>query len=133
LRGACSRRRCRRGCQGKLGAAKHEKGRKHFFFEKKKQKTFIPEARHAAVVRTERRKSFLVLFFKKELFLPLFALIRPAIGLGIPFIAVVATIPLLSRVKLILFGLPAEIIWLFCCIPLTALCLGICLMMEKPE
>jgi hypothetical protein len=38
-------------------------GRKAFFFEKKKQKTFVHE------VRDSTEKSFLVLFFKKELFL----------------------------------------------------------------
>ncbi len=44
---------------------------KAFFFEKKKQKTFISQARRLtralATATTRRSKSFLVLFFKKEL------------------------------------------------------------------
>jgi hypothetical protein len=40
--------------------------RKDFFFEKKKQKTFAPGVR--AGVAPPMSKSFLVLFFKKELF-----------------------------------------------------------------
>jgi hypothetical protein len=43
-------------------------GRKYFFFEKKKQKTFICWFTcRARSVRIPRSKSFLVLFFKKEL------------------------------------------------------------------
>jgi hypothetical protein len=43
-------------------------GRKHFFFEKKNQKTFTPlGACRTLVVRNPTDKSFLVLFFKKEL------------------------------------------------------------------
>jgi len=42
--------------------------RKYFFFEKKKQKTFACcLTRQERSVRTEASKSFLVLFFKKEL------------------------------------------------------------------
>jgi len=40
-------------------------GRKHFFFEKKKQKTFMFFGTLCGTVRLGR-KSFLVLFFKKE-------------------------------------------------------------------
>jgi hypothetical protein len=43
---------------------------KRFFFEKKKQKTFIPSpspsTRHVGATRNRTDKSFLVLFFKKE-------------------------------------------------------------------
>jgi len=43
---------------------------KRFFFEKKKQKTFIPlpspSTRHVSATRNRTDKSFLVLFFKKE-------------------------------------------------------------------
>jgi len=43
-------------------------GRKYFFFEKKKQKTFTRWlTRQARSVRIPKGKSFLVLFFKKEL------------------------------------------------------------------
>jgi hypothetical protein len=42
--------------------------RKYFFFEKKKQKTFACWlTRRARSTRTEASKSFLILFFKKEL------------------------------------------------------------------
>jgi len=42
--------------------------RKYFFFEKKKQKTFVLSVYAAdTAVRTRMSKSFLVLFFKKEL------------------------------------------------------------------
>jgi hypothetical protein len=49
----------------------HGQGRQYFFFEKKKQKTFIWRSQHGARrlarLRRETSKSFLVLFFKKEL------------------------------------------------------------------
>ena len=48
------------------------------------------------------------------------------IGLGIPFLAVVPTIPLLSHLQATVFGLPIEIAWLFACIPLTSACLATC-------
>jgi hypothetical protein len=48
---------------------------KQFFFEKKNQKTFAPGVRGGAP-RTETDKSFLVLFFKKEL-LPFFCPTNP--------------------------------------------------------
>jgi hypothetical protein len=45
-----------------------KQGRKYFFFEKKKQKTFARWlTRLIRLARTETSKSFLVLFFKKEL------------------------------------------------------------------
>jgi adenosylmethionine-8-amino-7-oxononanoate aminotransferase len=51
-----------------------EDGRKRFFFEKKNQKTFISRAfpwiEHAGSAHPSGNKSFLVLFFKKERFLP---------------------------------------------------------------
>jgi hypothetical protein len=40
---------------------------KVFFFEKKKQKTFASWAEPLRLQRAQTRKSFLVLFFKKEL------------------------------------------------------------------
>ncbi|MCQ8280013.1 DUF3311 domain-containing protein [Acetobacteraceae bacterium KSS8] len=51
---------------------------------------------------------------------------RLLVGLGIPFVAVVPTIPLLSRSSLVVAGLPVAVAWLFLCIPLTAACLGCC-------
>jgi hypothetical protein len=49
-----------------------EKGRKHFFFEKKKQKTSVRASRIRSLREPSsgvdaRSNSFLVLFFKKEL------------------------------------------------------------------
>jgi len=44
----------------------------------------------------------------------------------VPFVAVVPTIPLLSRLDWVVFGVPAEVAWLFCCIPLTSACLALC-------
>jgi len=41
--------------------------KKAFFFEKKKQKTFVLLSRTYPPARAPRSKSFLVLFFKKEL------------------------------------------------------------------
>jgi len=41
-------------------------GRKAFFFEKKKQKTFIYFTKTVATDKNLMDKSFLVLFFKKE-------------------------------------------------------------------
>jgi hypothetical protein len=41
--------------------------RKYFFFEKKKQKTFASLVRLLRLAWAEMSKSFLVLFFKKEL------------------------------------------------------------------
>jgi len=52
--------------------------------------------------------------------------LRLFIGLGVPFVAVVPTIPLLSRLDWVVFGVPAEVAWLFCCIPLTSACLALC-------
>jgi len=37
-----------------------------FFFEKKNQKTFAPLSARRSNARAPRRKSFLLLFFKKE-------------------------------------------------------------------
>ncbi len=51
---------------------------------------------------------------------------RFLVGLGIPFAAVVPTIPLLSRSSVVVAGLPVAVAWLFLCIPLTAACLGSC-------
>jgi hypothetical protein len=46
----------------------NEKERKHFFFEKKKQKTFTSVAGQVPYQRTVAgSKSLLVLFFRKEL------------------------------------------------------------------
>jgi hypothetical protein len=53
-------------------------------------------------------------------------LLRGFVGLGIPFLAVVPTIPILSHSTRTLLGLPVAVAWLFACIPLTSACLATC-------
>ena len=53
-------------------------------------------------------------------------LLRAAVGLGVPFAAVVPTIPILARLHAQAFGLPIAVLWLFGCIPLTSACLALC-------
>ena len=61
---------------------------------------------------------------------------RHAIGLGIPTLAIVPTVPVLTRLELAPLGVPIAVLWLFGCIPLTAACLCICWIMHdrhQPE
>jgi hypothetical protein len=52
---------------GKRYARREGKGRKVFFFEKKKQKTFVTlQSQLGLLERNQIDKSFLLLFFKKE-------------------------------------------------------------------
>lgn len=57
-------------------------------------------------------------------------LISPAariiIGLVIPFLSVIPTVPLLNRLSIAPFGIPLGLLWLFAAIPLASLCLGLC-------
>ncbi len=53
-------------------------------------------------------------------------LVRLCVGLGIPLLAVVPTIPMLSGSPLVIWGLPIAVLWLFACIPLTSACLALC-------
>jgi hypothetical protein len=55
--------------RGKLAQAKG-KARKDFFFEKKKQKTFVNAVADLSGEHPTAHQSFLLLFFKKERFLP---------------------------------------------------------------
>jgi hypothetical protein len=48
------------------------------------------------------------------------------IGLVVPFLSVIPTVPLLGRLHLSLLGVPLALAWLFACIPLTSVCLAIC-------
>jgi hypothetical protein len=50
-----------------LSASFHARKSKNFFSEEKKQKTFMSLSRFSPAARTTNNKSFLVLFFKKEL------------------------------------------------------------------
>jgi len=51
---------------------------------------------------------------------------RILIGLVVPFLAVIPTVPLLNHLPIALFGIPLGLLWLFAAIPLTSLCLAIC-------
>lgn len=51
---------------------------------------------------------------------------RFTIGIAIPFLSVIPTVPLLNRLPIDLWGVPVGLLWLFACIPLTSLCLAIC-------
>ncbi len=51
---------------------------------------------------------------------------RYAIGIAVPFLSVIPTVPLLNRLAITLFGVPLGLLWLFACIPLASLCLAIC-------
>lgn len=52
--------------------------------------------------------------------------LRYAIGIGIPFLSVIPTVPLLNRLPVAFWGVPLGIWWLFACIPLASFCLAIC-------
>lgn len=51
---------------------------------------------------------------------------RYTIGIAVPFLSVIPTVPLLNRLAITLFGVPLGLLWLFACIPLASLCLAIC-------
>jgi Protein of unknown function (DUF3311) len=51
---------------------------------------------------------------------------RYTIGIAVPFLSVIPTVPLLGRLPVTVFGVPLALVWLFCCIPLASACLAIC-------
>ncbi|MGH6828069.1 MAG: DUF3311 domain-containing protein [Rhizomicrobium sp.] len=51
---------------------------------------------------------------------------RFGIGLALPFLSVIPTVPLLDRLGMAPLGVPLGLLWLFLAIPLTSLCLTIC-------
>jgi hypothetical protein len=51
---------------------------------------------------------------------------RYTIGIAVPFLSVIPTVPLLNRLPIAPFGVPLGLLWLFACIPLASLCLAIC-------
>ena len=51
---------------------------------------------------------------------------RYTIGVAVPFLCVIPTVPLLYRIPVTIFGVPLWLAWLFACIPLASLCLAIC-------
>jgi len=48
-----------------------------------------------------------------------------AIGLGLPFVATVIVVPLISGIKASVFGIPLLFFWVFLWFPLTSICLWI--------
>jgi hypothetical protein len=53
-------------------------------------------------------------------------MLRVFIGLGVPFIAVVAMLPLVNEVSFTLFNIPFLYLWMFAWFILTSACLGTC-------
>ena len=51
---------------------------------------------------------------------------RYLIGIAVPFLSVIPTVPLLGTLQITVFGVPLALLWLFACIPITSLCLAIC-------
>jgi hypothetical protein len=51
---------------------------------------------------------------------------RYTIGIAVPFLSVIPTVPLLNRLSIAPLGVPLGLLWLFACIPLASLCLAIC-------
>jgi hypothetical protein len=47
------------------------------------------------------------------------------VGLVIPFLLIVPTVPLFARVRFAIAGLPAPALWLFLCMPLVSACLAV--------
>ncbi len=58
---------------------------------------------------------------------------RLLIGLGVPFAAVLPTIPWLASMRIVAFGVPVAVLWLFGCIPLTSACLALCWRHDRHE
>lgn len=52
--------------------------------------------------------------------------LRVLIGLGVPVLAVVLGIPLLSGSHVMVLGMPLMFAWLVAWMPLTSLCLAVC-------
>jgi hypothetical protein len=51
---------------------------------------------------------------------------RILIGIAVPFLSVIPTVPLLDRLAVAPFGVPLGLLWLFAAIPLTSACLAVC-------
>ncbi|ATJ91838.1 hypothetical protein CIW82_15280 [Acetobacter tropicalis] len=49
-----------------------------------------------------------------------------ALGLGVPFIAIVFVAPFLSCLSFTVFEIPVVFLWIFAWFPLTSLCLWLC-------
>jgi|GEM_PF-1593349 len=51
---------------------------------------------------------------------------RIVVGLVVPFLSVIPTVPLLNHLSIAPLGIPLGLLWLFAAIPLASLCLAIC-------
>lgn len=51
---------------------------------------------------------------------------RVALGLGVPFMAIVCVAPFLGRLSWTIMGIPVILVWMFVWFPLTSLCLWLC-------
>ena len=47
------------------------------------------------------------------------------VGLGLPLVAVIVVVPLISNTRVLVAGIPLLFLWLFLWFPLTTVCLGI--------
>ncbi len=53
-------------------------------------------------------------------------MLRTAIGLGIPFFAIVIMLPFVNKVSVSVYGVPFLYLWMFAWFVLTSVCLGGC-------
>ncbi|GCE83472.1 hypothetical protein [Komagataeibacter diospyri] len=51
---------------------------------------------------------------------------RVALGLGVPFMAIVPVAPFLGFLSWTIMGIPVILVWMFVWFPLTSLCLWLC-------
>ena len=56
-----------------------------------------------------------------------------AVGLVLPFVAVLGPLPWLSSSTLVIGGIPAVLVWLFACLPLVSLCMAMAWKLEKRD
>lgn len=47
------------------------------------------------------------------------------IGLGVPAAAILVGVPLVANTNIFVFGIPLLFFWMFCCFPLTTVCLWV--------
>lgn len=53
-------------------------------------------------------------------------MLRVIIGLGIPFTAIVALLPVINMVQFTVWNIPFLYLWLFAWFVLTSVCLAVC-------
>jgi hypothetical protein len=55
------------------------------------------------------------------------------VGLGIPLVAIVVVLPLISNTSVYVFDIPLIFFWMFAWFPLTTLCLWIAWRIDEPH